>query len=133
MNFLPFLSIGAGAAGGALLRWGLGLWLNPVGPQLPLPVPLPLGTLAANLIGGYAIGLSVAFFGQHPGLAPEWRLLIITGFLGGLTTFSTFSAETVTLLMREQYAWAAAIIGAHLGGSLLLTIAGIYTVKWLHP
>lgn len=132
MNLLPFLSIGAGATAGAILRWGLGLWLNPLGPQLPFPVQMPLGTLAANLMGGYAIGLSVAFFELHQGLAPEYRLLIITGFLGGLTTFSTFSAETVTLLMRGQYAWAATIIGAHLGGSLLLTIAGIHTVKWLH-
>ncbi len=126
MNFLPFVSIGVGAALGAWLRWGLGLWFNPMLPELPL------GTLAANLIGGYLIGLSVAFFELHQGLTPEWRLLIITGFLGGLTTFSTFSAETVTLLMREQYAWGLAIIGAHLGGSLLLTIAGIHTVKWLH-
>jgi CrcB protein len=126
MNFLPVFSIAAGAAAGALLRWGLGLWFNPLLPQLPL------GTLAANLAGGYMIGLAVAFFDLHQGLAPEWRLLIITGFLGGLTTFSTFSAETVTLLLREQYAWAVAIVGTHVGGSLLMTVAGIHTVKWLH-
>ncbi len=126
MNFLPVFSIAAGAAAGALLRWGFGLWFNPLLPQLPL------GTLAANLAGGYMIGLAVAFFELHQGLAPEWRLLIITGFLGGLTTFSTFSAETVTLLLREQYEWAAAIIGVHVGGSLLMTVAGIHTVKWLH-
>ncbi len=126
MSLYAIVAISLGAACGALLRWGLGLWFNPLLPELPL------GTLAANLIGGYLIGLSVAFFELHQGLAPEWRLLIITGFLGGLTTFSTFSAETVTLLMREQYAWSLAIISAHLGGSLLMTVLGIHTMKWLH-
>ncbi len=101
------------------------MWLNPALPQLPL------GTLSANLIGGYLVGLAVAFFMQHPGLSPEWRLLIITGFLGGLTTFSTFSTETVTLLARGQYAWSMAIIAAHLGGSLLMTVLGIQTLKWI--
>ncbi len=122
-----FLAIGIGAACGAWLRWGLGLWLNPALPTLPL------GTLAANLVGGYLIGVAVAFFMQYPGLSPEWRLLIITGFLGGLTTFSTFSAETVTLLMRGQYLWGSAIIISHLGGSLLMTVLGIQTFKLLHP
>lgn len=122
----PILAISAGSSLGALLRWALGLWFNPIFPTLPL------GTLAANLAGGYVIGLSVAFFELHQGLAPEWRLLIITGFLGGLTTFSTFSAETVTLLLREQYAWGMAIIATHLGGSLILTVLGIQTMKWLH-
>lgn len=89
-----------------------------------------MGTLSANLVGGYLIGLAIAFFMQNPGISPEWRLLIITGFLGGLTTFSTFSAETVTLLMRGQYAWGTAIIAAHLGGSLLMTVLGIQTFKW---
>ena len=126
MTFYAFLAVGFGAAIGAWLRWGFGLWLNPVLPELPL------GTLAANLVGGYLIGLAIAFFMQHPGVSPEWRLLIITGFLGGLTTFSTFSAETVTLLMRGQYAWSAGIIAAHLGGSLLMTVLGIQTFKWLH-
>ncbi len=119
-----FLAIGFGAAIGAWLRWGLGLWLNPVMSEFPL------GTLAANLIGGYLVGFAVAFFMQHPGLSPEWRLLLITGFLGGLTTFSTFSAETVTLLMRGQYAWGSAVIVAHLGGSLLMTVLGIQTLKY---
>jgi len=91
-----------------------------------------MGTLTANLVGGYLIGLAVAFFIQQPGLSPEWRLFIITGFLGGLTTFSTFSAETVTLLLRGQYAWGMSIIAAHLGGSLLMTVLGIQTFKWLH-
>jgi len=125
MTYYSFLAVGLGAAIGAWLRWGLGLWLNPVLPQLPL------GTLLSNLIGGYLVGVAVAFFMQHPGLSPEWRLLIITGFLGGLTTFSTFSAETVTLLLRGQYAWGAAIVAAHLGGSLAMTILGIQTVKLL--
>jgi CrcB protein len=120
-----FLAIGIGAACGAWLRWGLGLWLNPALPELPL------GTLAANMIGGYLIGIAVAFFMQHPGLSPEWRLLVITGFLGGLTTFSTFSAETVTLLLRGQYLWGTGIIAAHLGGSLLMTVLGIQTFKYL--
>jgi CrcB protein len=122
---LTFTAIGLGAAFGAWLRWGLGLWLNPALPDMPL------GTLTANLLGGYLVGFAVAFFMQHPGLSPEWRLLIITGFLGGLTTFSTFSAETVTLLVRGQYLWGAGIIAAHLGGSLLMTVLGIQTMKWL--
>jgi CrcB protein len=125
MLIYSFIAIGAGAACGAWLRWGLGLWLNPSLPELPV------GTLVANLLGGYLIGLAVAFFMQHPGLSAEWRLLIITGFLGGLTTFSTFSAETVTLLIRGQYAWGMGIIAAHLGGSLLMTLLGIQTFKWL--
>lgn len=125
MTFHAFIAVGLGAAMGAWLRWGAGLWLNPVLPQLPL------GTLTVNLIGGYLIGLAVAFFMQHPLLSPEWRLLIITGFLGGLTTFSTFSAETVALLLRGQYAWSVAIIAAHLSGSLLMTVLGLQTFKWL--
>lgn len=127
MAIYAFLAVGIGAACGAWLRWGLGLWLDPVLPELPL------GTLAANLVGGYLIGLALAFFTQLPALAPEWRLFIITGFLGGLTTFSTFSAETVTLLLRGQYVWGAGIIAAHLGGSLLMTVLGIQTFKWLQP
>ncbi|NOU01695.1 MAG: fluoride efflux transporter CrcB [Gallionella sp.] len=125
MLIYSFLAIGIGAALGAWLRWGLGLLLNPALPELPL------GTLAANLVGGYLIGLALAFFIQQPGLSPEWRLFIITGFLGGLTTFSTFSAETVTLLLRGQYTWGMSIIAAHLGGSLLMTVLGIQTFKWL--
>ncbi len=125
MTFYAFIAVGLGAAIGAWLRWSLGLWLNPLLPELPL------GTLAANLVGGYLIGIAVAFFMQHPGLSPEWRLLIITGFMGGLTTFSTFSVETSTLLMRGQYAWGTAIITAHLGGSLLMTVLGMQTFKWL--
>ncbi len=125
MLIYSFLAIGLGAAFGACMRWGLGLWLNPALPQLPL------GTLTANLLGGYLIGLAIAFFMQHPGISPEWRLLVITGFLGGLTTFSTFSAETVTLLLRGQYMWGMGIIAAHMGGSLLMTVLGIQTFKYL--
>ena len=126
MAFYAVVAIGVGAALGAWLRWGLGLWLNAIWPELPL------GTLSANLIGGFLVGFSVAFFIQHPGLTPEWRLFIITGFLGGLTTFSTFSIETVTLLMRGQYISVLAIIILHLGGCLLMTILGLQTYKWLH-
>jgi fluoride exporter len=125
MLIYSFIAIGLGAACGAWLRWGLGLWLNASVPSLPL------GTLTANLLGGYLVGLAIAFFMQHPALSPEWRLFIITGFLGGLTTFSTFSAETITLLIRGQYAWSAGIIVAHLGGSLAMTVCGMQTFKWL--
>ena len=126
MTLYAFFAVGLGAAIGAWLRWGMGLWLNPVLPQLPL------GTLVVNLAGGYLIGLAVAFFMQHPGLSPEWRLLVITGFLGGFTTFSTFSAESVSLILRGQYLWTLAIVTAHLGGSLLMTVLGMQTFKWLH-
>ncbi len=125
MTIYAFISVGLGAALGAWLRWILGLWLNPV-----IPV-LPLGTLVANLGGGYLIGIAVAFFLQHPGLSPEWRLFAVTGFLGGFTTFSTFSVETVTLLTRGQLGWGMAIIVAHLGGSLLMTVLGLQTYKWM--
>lgn len=120
-----FLAIGIGAALGAWLRWGLGLWLNPVF------ATMPLGTLAANLSGGYLIGVAIAFFAQHPGLAPEWRLLAITGFLGGLTTFSTFSAEVFTLLSRGQMGWAVATASVHLMGSVAMTGLGVWTYSLL--
>jgi CrcB protein len=120
------LAIGGGAALGAWLRWVLGLWLNPVVPTLPL------GTLAANLIGGYLVGIAIAFFSHHSGLSAEARLFIITGFLGGLTTFSTFSAEAVTLLARSQFGWALLLIFSHLAGSLAMTVFGIATVKWIN-
>lgn len=125
MTWYGLLAVGAGAAVGAWLRWWFGVSLNPVLPTMPL------GTLAANLVGGYLMGLAMAFFAEHPSLPPEARLLLATGFLGGLTTFSTFSAETVTLLLRAQYAWGAAIIGAHVVGSLIMTVLGIWTVKLL--
>lgn len=121
---LTILAICVGASLGALLRWVLGTALNALLPSLPL------GTLAANLIGGYLIGLAVAFFAANPSTAPEWRLLIITGFLGGLTTFSTFSAEVVTLAQRGDFSWAIATITAHLAGSLACTALGIATFVW---
>ena len=120
-----FVAIGFGAAIGAWLRWGLGLWLNPVFPTLPY------GTLAANLIGGYLVGVAIAYFAQHPGLPPVWRLFLITGFLGGLTTFSTFSAEIVTLISRNQLGWALTAASVHLFGSLTLTALGVWTFKWI--
>lgn len=125
MNGYAVAAVGAGAALGAWLRWWLGMMLNPVFPTLPM------GTLAANLIGGYLVGLAVEFFLHHASVPAEARLFIITGFLGGLTTFSTFSAETVTLLARAQYGWGLAIIVAHLAGSLAMTVFGILTMKWL--
>jgi len=125
MGWYGLLAVGAGAVLGAWLRWGLGLLLNPVFPTLPL------GTLGANLLGGYLIGLAMAYFSQHASLPPEARLFVITGFLGGLTTFSTFSAETVTLLMRAQLGWAAAIVGVHVLGSIGMTVLGIWTIKLL--
>jgi CrcB protein len=115
------IAISLGAALGALLRWALGLGLNQLVPALPM------GTLAANLIGGYLIGLALALFAQAPQLPPEWRLLVITGFLGGLTTFSTFSAEVVNALQQGRLAWAAATISLHVLGSLGLTLLGLAT------
>jgi CrcB protein len=95
---------------------------------------IPPGTLVANLVGGYLVGLAIAFFATYSAVAPEWRLLVITGFCGGLTTFSTFSAEIVTLLQQGRAAWAFAAAGAHLAGSVLATFAGIATMVWLrHP
>ena len=125
MNWGGFLAVGIGAAVGAWARWGLGLWLNTMLPQLPL------GTLAANLIGGYLIGLALAWFALSEGVPPEARLLIITGFLGGLTTFSTFSAEAIGLLSRQQYAWAVMHTGLHMAGSLLATALGFATLRLL--
>ncbi|MDE2047994.1 MAG: fluoride efflux transporter CrcB [Betaproteobacteria bacterium] len=123
----PILAISLGAVAGALLRWQLGNKLNALIPSLPL------GTLTANLVGGYIIGLAVAYFAQAPGIAPEWRLFIITGFCGGLTTFSTFSAEVVTLLQQGRVGWAVGEIGVHVAGSLLMTLAGIASVSLLRP
>ena len=118
-------SICAGASIGALLRWVLASRFNPM---LPL---LPPGTLAANLIGGYLIGIAVAVFTAMPDLSPQWRLFIVTGFLGGLTTFSTFSAEVVTQLQQGRPGWALATALLHLAGSFALTALGIATVGWL--
>ena len=115
------IAISLGAALGALLRWVLGLGLNQAFPALPL------GTLLANLVGGYLIGLAMAVFAQMQDLPPEWRLFVITGFLGGLTTFSTFSAEVVTALNQGRLGWAAATVSVHVIGSLGLTLLGLAT------
>lgn len=117
------LSIALGAAFGALLRWFLASRLNAVFPSLPP------GTLMANLLGGYCIGLAVAVFAAHPELSPQWRLLVITGFLGGLTTFSTFSAEVVSHLTEGRFGWACSVIAVHVAGSVGMTLAGIATVS----
>jgi len=118
------IAICTGAIVGALLRWQLGLWLNAQG-------HLAWGTLAANAIGGYGIGLAVAWLNAAPQLDPVWRLLIITGFLGALTTFSSFSAEVVALLQAQRWGMALLWALAHLFTSLILTIAGMYTVHTL--
>jgi CrcB protein len=119
------VAISVGASLGALLRWWLGLALNGLFPTVPP------GTLAANLVGGYLVGLAIAFFGTYAAIAPEWRLLVITGFCGGLTTFSTFSAELVTLLQQGRTAWALGAAAVHLAGSVLATLAGIATLAVL--
>ncbi|HXL83469.1 MAG TPA: fluoride efflux transporter CrcB [Casimicrobiaceae bacterium] len=117
------LAVGAGAAMGAWLRWGLGVMLNPVFPTLPL------GTLSANLIGGLLMGFAMEIITRHAIMSPEMQLLATTGFLGGLTTFSTFSAEIVTLLLRREYLWGTIAIASHVVGSLALTILGILVVR----
>lgn len=123
----PVLPICLGACAGALARWQLGLWLNP---SVLQGTALPLGTLAANLIGGYLVGVAVALFQAMPELDPAWRLALITGFLGALTTFSSFSAEVVAMLGQGRYLLALGTSALHLLGSLLLTIAGMRTVEY---
>jgi len=122
MNGISFFAVGAGAALGAWCRWGLGLWLN------PLLAAMPLGTLAANLIGGYLVGVAVGVFHLNSGVPAALKLAVITGFLGGLTTFSTFSAEVVERLLAGSFVTALLIAFVHLTGSLLLTALGLYTV-----
>ncbi len=122
---MSWLAVGLGAAIGAWLRWGLALWLNPMHGQVAL------GTLAANLGGGYLIGIAVAFFHGYPALSPEWRLFTVTGFLGGLTTFSTFSAEAMLLLQRGDYGWALGHSVLHLVGSIAFCIAGFASYRVL--
>ena len=119
------IAVGLGAALGALLRWGLGIGLNHLRPALPP------GTLTANLVGGYLIGLAMVLLADAPQLPPEWRLFVITGFLGGLTTFSTFSAEVVHALQQGRTGWALATVATHVLGSLALTLAGVASAAWL--
>ncbi len=121
----PILAISLGSSLGALLRWVLGNQLNRYFPTVPP------GTLGANLIGGYIIGVAVAYFSQAPDIAPEWRLLIVTGFCGGLTTFSTFSAEVMALLQDGRLAWALGAIAIHVSGSLLMTAIGFTSWQWI--
>jgi len=122
--FTSLVAIAFGATIGAWLRWGLSEWLASRS-------HIPFGTLAANLIGGFLVGVAVAAFADRAELAPAWRLFIVTGFLGGLTTFSTFSAESVALLMRGDFGWAFAHGALHLFGSLALTAVGIATYRAL--
>lgn len=122
MNFVNLFAIGGGAVLGAWARWGLSAWLNPVFPSVPL------GTLTANLVGGFIIGVAITV-AEPLGLSLAARLFLTTGFLGALTTFSAFSAETVSHLLRAEYFWAAVLMVAHLAGSLLMTGAGIAVVR----
>lgn len=115
------LAIALGASLGAILRWGLGMAFNTLFPAIPP------GTWLANMFGGYLMGIALAYFSQHADLTPEWRLFIITGFLGGLTTFSTFSAEVTTLIQQERMLWASMAVSAHVIGSLLMTFLGLAT------
>jgi CrcB protein len=126
MPWSGILAVGGGAAAGAWLRWGLGGLLNPFFPTLPL------GTLAANLSGGLLMGFAMELTARHAVLPPEARLLVTTGFLGGLTTFSTFSAEIVTLLMRREYLWGSIAIAGHVVGSIAMTVIGILMVRALY-
>ena len=119
------VAIGLGAAGGAWIRWGLGLIFNATLKNIPL------GTFLANLVGGFLIGVAVEFFSHNTQLSPEWKLLIITGFLGGLTTFSTFSLESVQLIQSGRVGWAAILIGIHVFGSILMTVLGLILCKSL--
>ncbi len=119
------LCVFLGAGIGACLRWGLHLWLTPLMPAMPL------GTLTANLIGGYLAGAAIAFFSLRADLPPEARLFATTGFLGGLTTFSAFSAEVVEAVLRGDVGWAVAGLFAHVGGSLALTLLGLWSVRWI--
>jgi fluoride exporter len=125
MGMSGFIAVGVGAALGAWARWGLGLLLNHLHPAVPL------GTLAVNLIGGYFIGVVMAILSGEHSISPEMRLLITTGFLGGLTTFSTFSIESFDLLSRAQYGWASVHILGHLIGSLVMTALGFLTIQML--
>jgi CrcB protein len=119
------LAVCIGGTAGCLLRWALAVGLKDISPVMPL------GTLAANLIGGYIVGVAVAFFELNSSIAPEWRLLVITGFCGGLTTFSSFSAEVVVMLREDRWMWACSTVALHLFGSLLMTFAGMATVAGL--
>ena len=121
---LAVMAICLGASVGALARWRLGVWLNTAGALLPW------GTLAANLVGGYLVGVCVAVFHALPQLDPVWRLALVTGFLGGLTTFSSFSAEVVGMLLQQRYVLALGTTAVHVAGSLMLTVLGIHSATF---
>ncbi|HIE1649475.1 fluoride efflux transporter CrcB [Burkholderia cenocepacia] len=124
--FYSIVAIFVGAGLGALLRWCLSLTLNAFFPAVPL------GTLAANLLGGYVVGVAAVVFTVRVGLPPEWRLFVITGFLGGLTTFSTYSVEVMTHALEGEFGWALAVAALHLTGSFALTALGMWTARaWL--
>lgn len=123
MGITAIIAIACGASLGALLRWWLGMLFNPIFPTLPL------GTLAANLLGGLLMGVAIGTFAHYQTLPAEARLFIATGFLGGLTTFSTFSAEATTLLLRQQYLWFAGHVAVHVAGSLIMTIVGMTLIR----
>ena len=125
------IAICIGASAGALARWQLGLWLNPVTVSSASALTMPWGTLAANLIGGYLVGVCVAVFEAMPNLDPVWRLALVTGFLGALTTFSSFSAEVVSMLNQGRYGLALVTAGLHLFGSLALTVIGIKSATYV--
>ena len=126
MNWAGLAAVGIGAALGAWLRWGLSVWMG------GLHARLALGTLAANWGGSYLIGIAIAFFSSHPALSPAWRLFVITGFLGGLTTFSTFSGEAMAYLQRGEYGWAFGHSALHLVGSIGFCIVGVASWRALY-
>ena len=126
MPWSGLVAVGGGAAVGAWIRWGLGILLNPLFPTLPL------GTLAANLTGGLLMGVAIELLGRHAVLPAEVRLAVTTGFLGGLTTFSTFSAEIVTLLLRREYVWGSIAVASHVIGSLAMTIVGLMLIRGIY-
>jgi fluoride exporter len=128
---LTIIAICIGASTGALARWQLGIWLNPNNINTISALTMPWGTLAANLIGGYLVGVCVAVFQAMPNLDPVWRLALVTGFLGALTTFSSFSAEVVSMLNQGRYALALLTAGLHLFGSLALTIIGMKSATYV--
>jgi CrcB protein len=121
----PIVVVSVGGTLGCLLRWWLGMTFNALFPTIPP------GTLTANLVGGYIIGLALACFSTYTSLPPEWRLFVMTGFCGGLTTFSTFSAEITVLLQQGRMLWALGAIATHVVGSIVMTFAGIGTFMWL--
>jgi len=125
VGYTGFLAIGVGGAMGCWLRYGLGVLLNPLFPTLPL------GTLAANLTGGLLMGCAIGLFRHFQAVSPELQLFVLTGFLGGLTTFSTFSAEATNLLLRQQYFWFSGHVAVHVVGSLTMTVLGITLTRSL--